>query len=132
MHVAWLAFLASAAALAVLIGLLAWEPAEERPTAPLVIYCAAAIKAPVEAAAREYLARYGVQIQHQYGAPETLLLHARLSQQGDLYLPADDGYLRLAEEKELLREVLPLAHMTLVVAVRKGSPKQIQSLRDLL
>ena len=124
-HVAWLAFLASAAALAVLIGLLAWEPRVEKPAEPLVVYCAAGTKVPVEAAAREYEATYGVRVQLQYGPSETLLVNLRLSRQGDLYLPADDSYLRQAEDRGLVKEVVPLAEMTPVVVFTlrpAGSP----------
>lgn len=132
MHVAWLAFLASAAALALLVALLAWEPATQHPTTPLVVYCAAGIKTPVEAIAREYEKQYGVQVQLQYGPSETLLVNARLSEHGDLFLPADESYQDLAREHDLIREVMSLAHMTPVIAVRKGNPKEINTLGDLL
>lgn len=131
-HVAWLAFLASAAVLAVLIGLLAWEPRAERATTPVIVYCAAGIKAPVEAAAHAYEAQYGVQIQLQYGASETLLVNLQVSGRGDLYLPADDSYIKQAQERDLVHEVIPLAHMTPVIAVRKGNPKHVLAVRDLL
>src|SRR5262249_26961017 len=50
----------------------------------------------------------------------------------DLYLPADDSYIRLARDKGLLAEVIPLARMHPVVAVAAGNPKKIATLDDLL
>src|SRR5207244_1658185 len=55
-----------------------------------------------------------------------------ISQQGDLYLPADDSYLQLARDKGLLEESIPLAHMTAVLAVPKGNPRGFHTLDDLL
>src|SRR5262249_10393789 len=50
----------------------------------------------------------------------------------DLYLPADDSYTRLAQEKELLAEVFPLAEMKAVLLVRPGNPKKVTTWDDLL
>ena len=132
---AWLAFLASAVVLAVLIGLLAWDswrgafaPSAKR---PLLLYCAAGIRPPVEAAAQQYQKDYGVEVQLQYGGSQTLLANIEASQRGDLYLPADDSYLQMARDKGLVQETLPLARMTPVLAVPKGNPKNLHSLDDL-
>src|SRR4051812_33243272 len=70
----WLTFLGSGALLIILIILLAWNPQRSAAVkSPLVIYCAAGIKAPVEAVAREYEKLEGVSIQLQYGGSQTLL-----------------------------------------------------------
>jgi molybdenum ABC transporter molybdate-binding protein len=130
-----MAFLASVFLLTVLIGLLFLDskkrdtPAEAQ---PLIVYCAAGIKAPVEAIAREYEHFYGVPVQVQYGGSQTLLANLEVSARGDLYLPGDDSYLQLARKKDLLAEVLPLARMAPVLAVHKGNPKHLQSLQDVL
>jgi molybdate transport system substrate-binding protein len=128
---AWLAFLASMVALAVLIGILVWEP-RKTDKRPLFVYCAAGIRAPVEEAARAYEDEYGVPVQLTYGGSETLLTNLAVSKRGDLYIPGDDSYIEKAREKGLLDEDLPLARMTPVLAVRKGNPKGIHGLQDLL
>lgn len=134
LHVAWTAFLGSVLVLGVLVGLLLYDPA--RPPAPgqepLLLYCAAGIKAPVEAVARQYEEEYGVPVQLQFGGSQTLLANIEVSQRGDLYLPADDSYLALARDKHLVAESIPLARMTPVLAVPRGNPKQITSIGDLL
>jgi len=135
-RLAWLALLSSVGVLAILTSLLGWDIRQwfgksDKPK-PLIVYCAAALKAPLEAIAKEYEQEYGIPVQLQFGASQTLLANAEVSRTGDLYLPADDTYLQLARDKRLLAETLPLAHMTAVIAVRKGNPKKIHSLDDLL
>src|SRR5262249_43345524 len=126
-----LAFLGSAAALAGLVGVLLWSP-RTLDKGPVVVYCAAAERGPVEAAAKEYEKEYGVPIHLTYGGSETLLSKVALDKRGDLYIPADDSYLEKGRAKGLLDEDIPLARMTAVIAVRKGNPKKIAKLSDLL
>jgi molybdenum ABC transporter molybdate-binding protein len=133
----WLTFLGSVAALAVLIGALSWETIARwlqglRRPAPVVVYCAAGIRAPVEAAAKEYERRYRVPIQVQYGGSQTLLANIQASGRGDLYLAADESYMTLAHEQGLIAETVPLAKMRPVLVVAKGNPKKVRSLEDLL
>jgi molybdenum ABC transporter molybdate-binding protein len=130
----WLLFLGSITALAVLAGVLVWLPAQQSTggSRPLVVYCAAGIKAPVAAVAKQYEKEFGVPVKLQYGGSQTLLANIEVSRQGDLYLPADESYLELARGKKLLAESIPLAQMKPVLAVAKGNPKGIKSLGDLL
>jgi molybdenum ABC transporter molybdate-binding protein len=133
-HSAWLAFLASAVVLAALIGLLYWNPDGGPSTTqePLVVYCAAGLRAPVDAVAREYEAAYGVPVQVQYLGSQALLSNIEVTQRGDLYVPADDSYIQIARKKNLIAETIPLAQMTPVLAVPRGNPKGLHSLEDLL
>lgn len=130
----WLAFLGSLALLGFLVTLLFWTPWEqvERPHGPLVVYCAAGLKGPVEAIARRYEEEYGVPVQLQYGGSQTLLANLEIAGRGDLFLPADDSYLAPAREKRLIAETIPLARMRPVLAVMKDNPKHITSLETLL
>ncbi len=98
---------------------------------PLVVYCAAGIKPPVEAVAKEYEKTFGIPVQIQYGGSGTLLSNLRVSKVGDLFIAADDSYLRIAETNGLIEETITLAQMSPVVAVLKGNPKNIRSLSDL-
>ena len=120
-------------AFVVLVGLLGWksQPTGTQPNQPLLVYCAAGLKAPMEAVAHAYEARYGIPIQLQFGGSGALLSNLRVARQGDLFLAADESFLELARAHRLIAETLPLAHLTPVVAVRKDSPHKPQSLAGL-
>jgi molybdate transport system substrate-binding protein len=125
--------------LVLLAGLVAWMIWDQRartttgsPAEPLVVYCAAGIKIPFEEAAREYEKAYGISVQAQFGGSGTQLSNAEASRIGDLFIPIDDSYIRLARSKGLLDEALPLATTHPVLAVKKGNPKGLHSLDDVL
>ncbi len=101
-------------------------------TEPIMLYCAASNRAVIEAIRDDYQKEYKRRVEIQYGASQTLLSSVEVSKTGDLFLPADDSYIDIGYEKELLDEVFPLAQMKLVVAVPKGNPKDVKSLKDLM
>lgn len=133
----WVAFLGSAALLAGLVCLLIWDPEKwfsssaSATKEPIVVYCAAGLRVPVEQAAKDYEAEFGVPVQIHYGGSQTLLAQFEVSKRGDVYIPADDSYTRIAREKNLIAETLPLAQMSPVAAVPKGNPKSLKSIGDL-
>jgi molybdenum ABC transporter molybdate-binding protein len=130
----WLVMLASLVVLGVLIASLIdfGSSASSEGGGPLVVFCAASNKGVMEAVRADYEKQYGAKLQIQYGPSQTLLESIKLSGTGDLYLPADDSYLALAREKQLVADEFPLATMQPVVAVAKGNPKGIKGLKDLL
>lgn len=97
-----------------------------------MVYCAASNKGVFEAIRADFEQAYHRPLQIQYGASQTLLAAIEVAGAGDLYLPADDSYLILARERQLITDEYPLATMQAVVAVAKGNPKRIHSLADLL
>jgi molybdenum ABC transporter molybdate-binding protein len=133
--VSW--FLVAGVAAIAVVGLL-WSSmlrrSDEGPSnsQPLVILCAASNRSVMEAVRRDYEQAYGAELQIQYGPSQTLLAAAEVSGNGDLFLPADDSYIESARERDLAREVFPLATMRAVVAVAKGNPKKIVKWDDLL
>ncbi|MDB4645141.1 extracellular solute-binding protein [Rubripirellula sp.] len=102
------------------------------PTEPLMFFCAASNRAVMEKIVADYTEEYGREIELQYGGSQTLLSQLEVTGTGDLYLPADDSYLKIAKDKNLVSEMLPIAKMEVVVAVQKGNPKSIQTFDDLL
>ena len=120
--------------LAILTFLLTKTPARLQnsgKTHSLVVYCAAGIRLPVEWIAKEYEKECGVSIQLHYGGSQTLLANIETSKQGDIFLPADESYIQLAREKQLIAETFPLAQVSPVICVQKGNPRGIRSLEDL-
>ena len=101
-------------------------------TEPLMLFCAASNRAVMESIKAQYEQEFHRSIQIQYGASQTLLSSIEVSRTGDLFLPADDSYVLIGNQKGLLSEVLPLATMRGVVAVRRGNPRGIRAFSDLL
>ena len=107
------------------------SPSRAEAGPPLMLYCAASNRAVMESIRRQYEKEFDRPIEIQYGPSQTLLSSLEVTKSGDLYLPADDSYLTIASDKQLIAEVLPIARMNAVVAVRKGNPKSIKRLSDL-
>lgn len=99
---------------------------------PLMLFCAASNRAVIEAIRTDYEEEYGREVQVQYGPSQNLLSSTEISEVGDLFLPADDSFLSMAREKDLIVEQIPIAKMHAGIAVEKGNPKGIRSLSDLL
>jgi molybdate transport system substrate-binding protein len=97
---------------------------------PLVMFCAAGMRAPVEKIAQAYEEEYGVPVQLQYGGSGTLLSSLKVSN-ADLYLSADSSYTDIGIEEGLVAETMPVAFLTAGLGVPKGNPEGIRSLEDL-
>jgi molybdenum ABC transporter molybdate-binding protein len=137
----WLVLLLSAAVVLALVVLLAFRAELLSPGGagsssggrePLVVYCGAAAKVPVEIVAKKYEKECGRAVQIEFGSSQSILTGVEVTHRGDLFLPTDESYLRVARGKGLLAEVIPLAEMRAVVAVKKGNPRKIHLLEDLL
>ncbi|MCP4848009.1 MAG: molybdate ABC transporter substrate-binding protein [Verrucomicrobiaceae bacterium] len=98
---------------------------------PLLVYCAAGMRKPMAVIARKYEEQYGVKVELQFAGSGTLLANAEASGKGDLYLAGDMSYIRIGQEKGLVREALAACHLTAGLAVRQGNPLKISSLADL-
>lgn len=99
---------------------------------PISIFCAASNRAVMEAVRADYEEEFGVQVLIQYGPSNTLLSSAEVSKTGDLYLPADDSYLDIARDRDLVDEVVSIAAMQGVIVVNKGNPAAFKAFDDLL
>jgi molybdate transport system substrate-binding protein len=129
-----LAFLVSLAALSGLIVLLMKEKKGEAKGSaqPLMVYCAAGLREPMQAVADEYQKEFGVEVRCSFGASQAELVTLERAGNGDLYLPADESYIEIARKKGLVDAVMPVAVMRPVLGVRKGNPKGVTSLDDVL
>lgn len=97
---------------------------------PLVMFCAAGMKAPVSEIAAQYEAEYGVSVQLQYGGSGTLLSNVAIGT-GDIYLAADSSYIEIAQEKGQVAETMTVALMQAGLGVPTGNPKGLSKLSDL-
>jgi molybdenum ABC transporter molybdate-binding protein len=99
---------------------------------PLELYCAAAMVRTVETIAKDYEAEYGQQVLIHPGPSQAILVRMEEAKAGDLFLPADDSYIALADKKQLLGDVKNVASMQAVVIVRPGLPRQIKTWDDFI
>jgi molybdate transport system substrate-binding protein len=134
---ALVAFGGSVFLLAGLIGALCWTSdtgLAKRTGDPLIVYCAEAMRVPMDAIAQDYEREYEQKVELRFGASMSILANLSVTKQGDLFLPADDSYIGLAKEKGLVKQgdVFNLASMNAVVIVRPNFPRKIASWDDFL
>jgi molybdate transport system substrate-binding protein len=98
---------------------------------PLIVACAASNRGIMEDVRGEYEREYGVPVVVRYGPSQALLAALEVSGDGDLFLPADDGFLAVAAGRGLVADTMPLATMRGVIAVPAGNPRNIRSVADL-
>jgi len=130
----WLAA-GSLAALAILVGLLYWEaraPESTPAVRSIKVYCAAALRPAMSAIAADYTRETGEQVECEFGDSGKMLGQVTIRHDGDLFLPADDSYVRLAEAKGLVARTIPLCRMRAVVLTRPGNPRHIAVFDNLL
>src|SRR6185295_3519130 len=84
--------LAAALVFGVLVSGLMRRSAGTRGPAPLLVYCAASLKTPMEKIAADYERASGTRVELSFGGSQTLLASIDVTKRGDLYLPADDSY----------------------------------------
>lgn len=97
----------------------------------LSVRCASSLQQVMERAEVEYEKQTGQPIDVTYGPSQTLLVQLAETKKGDLFIPADDGYLGWARGNGLVKESYPLTHMGIRLAVKKGNPKKLISLASL-
>ncbi len=102
------------------------------PPQSIMLYCAASNRAVMESIREDYEQEFGRKVDIQYGPSQTLLSSIEVTRSGDLFLPADDSYLDMARDKQLVAEVVPIARMQAVVAIKRNNPKSIEQFSDLL
>jgi molybdate transport system substrate-binding protein len=115
-----------------------FEPVEEtvRPAkisdkSPLFIYAGAAFRPPLEEMGRTFERKYGVPVRFNFTGSNCLLAQIILSQQGDLFLPGEEFYVRQAQKRGYVLKSETIGYFVPVILVRKGNPKGIRSLKDL-
>ncbi|MCH7960843.1 MAG: molybdate ABC transporter substrate-binding protein [Planctomycetes bacterium] len=121
-----------AALVGLTLALRALSRADATGLAPIELYCAAGVRPPVAGAVRRFTEETGQPVRIQYGGSGALLAAIQLSGRGDLYIAADDSYVRTAEDRGLIFTSVPLATLTPVIAVPAGNAKNVRTLDDLL
>lgn len=128
----------SVLAFAGLVAALWWRESHDRTEPlepPIIVYAAPASRIPLEEIRTAYEQETGRFVDIRYEPSEVLLEKVRLShptEPADVFVPADDSYVRRARAEDLIAESLPVARMRGVLLTAKGNPKNIAAWPDLL
>jgi molybdate transport system substrate-binding protein len=98
---------------------------------PLMVYCGAGIREPMEEIATVYENRTGTRIDFTFGNSAALLSQIELVKQGDLYMPGATAYIEKAAEKGYVNSTEKVVYHIPVIAVAKGNPKNVTCIEDL-
>lgn len=120
-------------ALAAALAGLAWlSGTTDTPRGP-VVYCAAAVRPAIEPLLKAYHAERGLAALLRVGPSGALEAQIRLSERGDLFIPAAaDPFLERLNAEGLVNERMPLARLRLVLALAPEVDERPESLRELI
>lgn len=99
----------------------------------LSIFAAAGAKMPLDEVCTQFEAEYDTKVVVNYGGGGEVLNQMSLSRSGDIYIAPEQGFMQTAASKQAIDEetIETIAWMVPVIAVPKGNPKNILSLKDL-
>jgi len=98
----------------------------------LLLYCGAGLRPPVAEIVQAFNREHGTVVECDYAGAEVLLSRIKLTGRGDFYMPGDVHYVELAEKEGLIASIHTVCYFVPVILVRKGNPKGIWTLRDLV
>jgi len=125
-------FLVVAAIGGILCGCGKREPGRSGTEPTLQLYCGAGIRPPVDELVEAFFEERGVRIVPDYAGSEVLLSRMKLSLSGDLYMPGDKHYVDQAARAGMVLSRRTVCYWVPTILVRKGNPKKISGLQDLL
>ena len=119
-----------------LIGLLVFIPSggcssgEEE---SITVFVGSVSKPAIEKAAQIFEQRTGIRVYLNFGGSGTMLSQMKLSQGGDLYIPASPDYMVMAEDGGVVEpeSMKIIAYLVPAILVQDGNPKDIRTLSDL-
>jgi molybdate transport system substrate-binding protein len=98
----------------------------------LLLYCGAGIRPPADELIETFGREYGIKISPDYAGSEVLLSKIKLIRRGDLYMPGDKHYVEQAAQADMILSQRSVCYWVPTILVRKGNPKEIRRLEDLL
>jgi len=97
----------------------------------LLVYSGAGLRKPMNEIGKVFEEEFGVQINYTYAGSAQNLSQLQLASEGDVYIPGSRYYYEQAAEKGLTVYEKDVAYHIPVIAVPKGNPGNIKSLKDL-
>jgi len=100
----------------------------------LLVFTGAASKPPTEEAAKVFESKTGVKVDLLFGGSGYVLSQMILGKKGDIYFPGSSDFMETAKKKSAVYNETERKVVYLVPAinVRKGNPKNIRKLSDLV
>ncbi len=98
----------------------------------LLLYCGAGIRPPAAELVEVFGRERNVKIVTDYAGSEVLLSKIKLMRFGDLYMPGDKHYIEQAVLEGMILSHRSVCYWVPTILVRKGNPKKISGLEDLL
>lgn len=97
----------------------------------LLVYAGAGLKKAMEAIKPAFEEKENVKIEYVYAGSGQLLAQIETSGKGDVLIVGSEATYNIAKDKGQANESKLVAHHTPALAVEKGNPKGIKSLKDL-
>ncbi len=97
---------------------------------PLLIYCGAGIRGPMDEIGVLFEEEYGIPVQYNYAGANTLLTQIELSGEGDVYMPGATYYFEVAAEKGFVDNFSKVVYHVPVIITPPDNPANIDSLDD--
>lgn len=107
------------------------QPTPHAAKQTLHMLCGAGIRPAMEALKRDFEATEACEVRVTYAGSGTLHGSLQAGVQADLYLPGDIWYIQKARAEGRVDSHATVAWFVPVIAVRKGNPKGITSIKDL-
>lgn len=100
----------------------------------LTIFCGAAFKKSIDEVISLYEKKTNTKIYASYGATKTILPQVMFTKQGDIFIAPSPDMMAMAIEKDIVKKnsISNFTYMIPVILIKKGNPKSIKSLQDIL
>ena len=108
------------------------EIQEKQTEKELLFYCGAGLRPPVSEIVRIFSREHNAKIDCTYAGAATLRTQMQVTKRGDFFMPGDVSWIDLVETAGLVASEHTVCYFTPVILVRKGNPKNIKSLDDLV
>jgi molybdate transport system substrate-binding protein len=100
------------------------------PQESILVFAGAGLKAPLDEIGPAFTHKYGIAVQYNYGGAGTLVSQMNLTKKGDVFIPGSTVEFQTAKDQGLVTTNQLVAYHVPVIAVQKGNPKNITSLKD--
>ncbi len=107
------------------------KDAKKEEPVPLLVYAGAGLKRAMEEIKPAFEAKENVKIEYIFAGSGQLLAQMETSGKGDVFIVGSEDTYKVAKDKGLANKSQLVAHHTPALAVQKGNPKGIKSLKDL-